>query len=385
MHTGFRGGCRFLAAVVLAVAAVVLLAGAPAGAQDRDFAPVTDAMLQDPDPADWLNWRRTLDGWGYSPLDQIDRGNVHRLQLAWAWSMPAGVNQPTPLVYGGVMYPRRSGQRRAGGGRRDRRPRLGVPARPERVGRVGAEPAQPVDRDLRRQGVPERGRRPHRRPRCAHRRRGVGPRGRRQRARLPVHERPHRRQREGRGRHDRVRALQGGRLLHLGPRRRDRGGAVAHVDHRAPRRPRRRHLGRSAAAVPRRRRLLDSRQLRPGQQPHVLVDLAGEAVGQPDPRHRRRRALQQQRAGARRGHRRAVVVLPVLAGRDARSRRCLRERTHRPRRAPVAVQDGEARHPVAARPRHGRVRRRPRSRLPGCPRRRPPGPGERPTGRRWCP
>ena len=61
-------------------------------------------MLQDPDPADWLNWRRTLDGWGYSPLDQIDRGNAHRLQLAWAWSMPPGVNQTTPLVHGGVMY-----------------------------------------------------------------------------------------------------------------------------------------------------------------------------------------------------------------------------------------------------------------------------------------
>ena len=23
---------------------------------------LTDAMLHDPDPADWLNWRRTLDG-----------------------------------------------------------------------------------------------------------------------------------------------------------------------------------------------------------------------------------------------------------------------------------------------------------------------------------
>src|SRR5690606_14605705 len=38
--------------------------------------PVTDEMLRDPDPADWLMWRRTLDGWGYSPLDQIDRENV---------------------------------------------------------------------------------------------------------------------------------------------------------------------------------------------------------------------------------------------------------------------------------------------------------------------
>ena len=35
--------------------------------------PVTDAMLANPDPADWPMWRRTLNNWGYSPLDQIDR------------------------------------------------------------------------------------------------------------------------------------------------------------------------------------------------------------------------------------------------------------------------------------------------------------------------
>lgn len=66
--------------------------------------PVTDAALQNPDPADWINWRRTLDGWGFSPLKQIDRTNVSKLQLAWSWSMPAGEVQPTPLVYKGVMY-----------------------------------------------------------------------------------------------------------------------------------------------------------------------------------------------------------------------------------------------------------------------------------------
>ena len=82
---------------------IVFLAGA-ATAQDRALTPVTDAMLQDPDPADWLNWRRTLDGWGYSPLDQIDTTNVHRLQLAWAWALGAGNSQPTPLVHDGVMF-----------------------------------------------------------------------------------------------------------------------------------------------------------------------------------------------------------------------------------------------------------------------------------------
>ena len=66
--------------------------------------PVTDAMLRDPDPDDWLIYRRTYDGWGHSPLDQIDRENVGDLQLAWVWSMGDGRNQPTPLVYDGVMY-----------------------------------------------------------------------------------------------------------------------------------------------------------------------------------------------------------------------------------------------------------------------------------------
>ena len=86
------------------VALVLFLGCAAAGAQVRDVEPVTDAMLQNPDPADWLNWRRTLDGWGYSPLDQIDRDNVHQLQLVWSWQIGRGLSQPTPLVRDGVMY-----------------------------------------------------------------------------------------------------------------------------------------------------------------------------------------------------------------------------------------------------------------------------------------
>ena len=52
--------------------AVLLLLGltietAPAAAQAplAEFVPVTDAMLRDPAPEDWLMWRRTLDGWGF--------------------------------------------------------------------------------------------------------------------------------------------------------------------------------------------------------------------------------------------------------------------------------------------------------------------------------
>jgi len=66
--------------------------------------PVTDEMLRDPDPADWLMWRRTLDGWGYSPLDQIDRENVARLELVWTQPMGPGIQEATPLVHDGVMF-----------------------------------------------------------------------------------------------------------------------------------------------------------------------------------------------------------------------------------------------------------------------------------------
>ena len=71
---------------------------------DGGFAPVTDAILNEPDPADWLTWRRTANGWGYSPLDQIDRDNVADLRMVWSRALTNGSQQATPLVYNGVMY-----------------------------------------------------------------------------------------------------------------------------------------------------------------------------------------------------------------------------------------------------------------------------------------
>src|SRR6266852_2129020 len=86
-------------------AVAVLSAGLWAAQQVKDFRPVTEAMLRNPAPGDWLNWRRTDNAWGYSPLDQITRQNVVQLQLAWSWSMDdTGAQEATPLVYDGVMY-----------------------------------------------------------------------------------------------------------------------------------------------------------------------------------------------------------------------------------------------------------------------------------------
>ena len=88
--------------LVAAMVVAVLLSTSPAVAQD--FVPVTDSMLQNPDPADWLMWRRTLNSWGYSPLDQIDRDNVDQLRLVWTRGLSEGIQEGTPLVYDGVMY-----------------------------------------------------------------------------------------------------------------------------------------------------------------------------------------------------------------------------------------------------------------------------------------
>ena len=90
--------------LVAAVCAGIVVAGFPGQAQVRQTSVVSDVTLQNPDPDDWLNWRRTLDGWGYSPLDQIHRDNVDRMQLAWSWGLEPGVSQTTPLVHDGIMY-----------------------------------------------------------------------------------------------------------------------------------------------------------------------------------------------------------------------------------------------------------------------------------------
>ena len=93
-------GFGVLGSVFVVLAWATLSAQAPA-----PFVPVTDAMLQKPDPAHWLMWRRTLDSWGFSPLDQINRNNVERLRMVWTRGMgPGNVQEATPLVYNGVMY-----------------------------------------------------------------------------------------------------------------------------------------------------------------------------------------------------------------------------------------------------------------------------------------
>src|SRR5215471_6333298 len=82
---------------------LTLATALPAAAQGS-FAPVTDKMILSPDPGDWLMWRRTLNSWGYSPLDQINKSNVSGLKMIWTRGMGPGVQEATPLAYKGILY-----------------------------------------------------------------------------------------------------------------------------------------------------------------------------------------------------------------------------------------------------------------------------------------
>ncbi len=102
----FRGQCtmRFVRGTSVAMVMVMFQVVHVEGQSSPEFKPVTDAMLQDPAAEDWLMWRRTLNGWGYSPLDQVTTENVGDLQLVWSRALTEGRQQGTPLAYDGVLY-----------------------------------------------------------------------------------------------------------------------------------------------------------------------------------------------------------------------------------------------------------------------------------------
>jgi alcohol dehydrogenase (cytochrome c) len=71
----------------------------------RGYQTVTAARLKNPEPGNWLAIRRTYDGWGYSPLNQITTANVG--QLRRVWNIPTGegrVHEAAPVVNNGVMF-----------------------------------------------------------------------------------------------------------------------------------------------------------------------------------------------------------------------------------------------------------------------------------------
>lgn len=66
--------------------------------------PVSSAMLLSPPPSEWLQWRRTYNDHGFSPLEEISRDNVGKLQTAWSWSIAPSTTEDTPLEHDGILY-----------------------------------------------------------------------------------------------------------------------------------------------------------------------------------------------------------------------------------------------------------------------------------------
>src|SRR5207244_4661772 len=73
-------------------------------AQVQRYVPVTQQMLENPSPNDWLMFSRTYDAQRFSPLEQINKQNVTQLRLAWERGMGAGQTETIPIVHDGVMY-----------------------------------------------------------------------------------------------------------------------------------------------------------------------------------------------------------------------------------------------------------------------------------------
>ena len=82
---------------MLTLAAAVSSAAALAG-EIANYSPVTQQRLNNPEPGNWLLYRRTYDGHAYSPLDKINTSNVSRLTPVWTFSTGVGEGHQAPLI-----------------------------------------------------------------------------------------------------------------------------------------------------------------------------------------------------------------------------------------------------------------------------------------------
>ena len=108
LHLSVRIGLSVLTAAVIVAPLIAQRGSAPAATVPpalRDYRPVTAERLLKPEEQNWLMIRRTYDGWGFSPLAEINKDNVSRLQQVWR--VPTDeprVHEAAPVVNGGVMF-----------------------------------------------------------------------------------------------------------------------------------------------------------------------------------------------------------------------------------------------------------------------------------------
>jgi quinoprotein glucose dehydrogenase len=100
-----------------AVAATVVLVASMAPARAQRLPGVSDGAMAALARGEWPTYAGTYASAKYSPLDQINAGNVKNLEIAWRWTSPdhavrfaepgidpSAMNEATPLMIGGVLY-----------------------------------------------------------------------------------------------------------------------------------------------------------------------------------------------------------------------------------------------------------------------------------------
>ena len=89
--------CTLVVGAALALASTV--------SAQQTWTSITDERLRNPEPGDWMSYRRSWDVNGYSPLTQVNRRNVDDLRVEWAYAMRDNVRWvQTPIVANGLMY-----------------------------------------------------------------------------------------------------------------------------------------------------------------------------------------------------------------------------------------------------------------------------------------
>jgi alcohol dehydrogenase (cytochrome c) len=99
------GGCTGMTTGSTPTTSMAPAPRAKVTAGTTSYTPVTDQRLVNPEPENWLMYRRTYDGWGYSPLEQITPGNAASLVPVWTFSTGvAEGHQAPPIVNNGTMF-----------------------------------------------------------------------------------------------------------------------------------------------------------------------------------------------------------------------------------------------------------------------------------------
>jgi alcohol dehydrogenase (cytochrome c) len=87
------------------VAAIIAMPMPAAAGEIKNYSAVNQQRLANPEPGNWMLYRRTYDGHGYSPLDKINSANVR--ELVPVWTLSTGVtegHEAPPIVNNGVMF-----------------------------------------------------------------------------------------------------------------------------------------------------------------------------------------------------------------------------------------------------------------------------------------